>query len=197
MSANVRERMLQATTQHVQHQGYHGANLREILRDAEAPRGSVYFHFPRGKDQMVLEAVQAHIAQVDAAFQEVAEAHPGAPGAALQAYFEGAAHDLEASGFLRGCPVTPVLMDAVPEPSKLHQLCVDTLARWEEEWAALVQGSGVPKARARAWGVRILAALEGGLLLARARRDGAALRVLGAELRRALEEEFPPGKRKR
>jgi AcrR family transcriptional regulator len=33
-------------------QGYHGTALHDILTAGGSPRGSLYFHFPKGKEQI-------------------------------------------------------------------------------------------------------------------------------------------------
>src|SRR5260370_15161304 len=37
--------------------GFQGASFAEVLADSGAPRGSIYHHFPDGKDQLIAAAV--------------------------------------------------------------------------------------------------------------------------------------------
>ena len=59
MAQDTRTRMLEKTATLLQHRGYYGTSLSDILEASAAPRGSLYFHFPGGKDQLVLEATRA------------------------------------------------------------------------------------------------------------------------------------------
>lgn len=38
--------------------GYYGTGIREILQSANVPKGSLYHHFPMGKDDLVAEALE-------------------------------------------------------------------------------------------------------------------------------------------
>src|SRR5690348_1432446 len=51
--------MVNATIKLLSRQGYHGTGLNEIVAEAQAPKGSMYHHFPGGKEQLVAEAVTA------------------------------------------------------------------------------------------------------------------------------------------
>jgi len=59
MASETRTRMIETTARLLQHRGYHGTALSDILAASAAPRGSLYFHFPGGKDQLVIEATRA------------------------------------------------------------------------------------------------------------------------------------------
>ena len=54
---NTRDRIVEAATVLFQLKGYHATGLNEILRESNAPKGSLYYYFPDGKEQLALEAV--------------------------------------------------------------------------------------------------------------------------------------------
>jgi len=56
--------MLEATAQLVRERGYSGTSLNDILAASGAPRGSLYHHFPGGKDELVTEVTRHSIEQV-------------------------------------------------------------------------------------------------------------------------------------
>ncbi|WP_199742525.1 TetR/AcrR family transcriptional regulator [Streptomyces triticirhizae] len=56
--AETRDRLLDATQELVEDAGYFGTGLNQVLAASGAPRGSLYFHFPGGKDQLVAESVR-------------------------------------------------------------------------------------------------------------------------------------------
>ena len=63
MASDTRTRMLEATGRLIRERGYHGTSLNDILAASGAPRGSLYFHFPGGKDQLVIEATKMTITE--------------------------------------------------------------------------------------------------------------------------------------
>ena len=43
-------------------QGYTATGLTQILEESGAPKGSFYFHFPRGKTQLAEDAIDQYVA---------------------------------------------------------------------------------------------------------------------------------------
>ena len=61
-SVNTRQRILSAALHLFRKRGYHAAGLNDILELARAPKGSLYHHFPDGKEEIAV-AVVAQITQ--------------------------------------------------------------------------------------------------------------------------------------
>jgi TetR/AcrR family transcriptional regulator, lmrAB and yxaGH operons repressor len=55
---DTRTRILQAALLLFRQRGYHGVGINDILIIAKAPKGSLYHHFPGGKDQMAVEVIE-------------------------------------------------------------------------------------------------------------------------------------------
>src|SRR5688572_33233071 len=55
--SSAREDMLAAAVELFRARGYAGVGVAELLEKSGAPRGSLYFHFPGGKEQVGAEAV--------------------------------------------------------------------------------------------------------------------------------------------
>jgi len=54
---DVRANILTAMARLIEKQGYHATGLNEIIRESGAPKGSVYYYFPGGKEQIGAEAI--------------------------------------------------------------------------------------------------------------------------------------------
>lgn len=54
-----RENILAAARRLFHLQGYHATGLNQILKESGAPKGSLYYHFPNGKEQLAIEAVES------------------------------------------------------------------------------------------------------------------------------------------
>src|SRR5207244_1044173 len=51
-AADSKEKTLAAAALLFRRQGFHGTALHDVLAAAGSPRGSLYFHFPGGKEQI-------------------------------------------------------------------------------------------------------------------------------------------------
>jgi len=54
-----RKKLVDATAALLRRQGYHATGLSDIVAESGAPRGSLYFHFPGGKDELARAALLA------------------------------------------------------------------------------------------------------------------------------------------
>ncbi|MBL1079215.1 TetR/AcrR family transcriptional regulator [Nocardia sp. 2] len=173
--ADTRYRLLEGARSLIESRGYFGTGLNQILEVSGAPRGSLYFHFPGGKDQLIAEAIEQAGAEITAVIETTA-----APDA--RAYLEAMAdllgERLEQSDWSKGCPVAGVALDAASANDSVQQACSAAYQRWESALRERLAGYGHPEPDRLA--LAALALIEGGLLLARTHRDRAPLRRLAA-----------------
>ena len=67
---NTKDRIVEAATLLFQIKGYHATGLNEILKESNAPKGSLYYYFPDGKEQLALEAINLTKAFVEETIKE-------------------------------------------------------------------------------------------------------------------------------
>lgn len=194
MVKGTRERMIETTASLVHRRGFHGTSLNEILTESGAPRGSLYYHFPGGKEELVLQAARQGVAMVTRLLKEVLAGSPD-PAEGVRSFVEAAAHMLRDSDYVFGCPVAPIVLDS-PESSALAEVCQDAFQEWGQVLAEGLGSGGIERERAESLATVVVCALEGGLLLARARRDIAPLDAIAEELasmvQYALLRSTPP-----
>jgi TetR/AcrR family transcriptional repressor of lmrAB and yxaGH operons len=176
-----RGRLLSATAKLLQSQGFHGTGLSQVIDEAHAPKGSLYFHFPGGKEELTAEALRRSADDWQAAVLAVLAAAPD-PVAGIGAVCDLLASTLEASAFRDGCPLATVALEASASSDRIHEVCTVAYGGWQRLIAAQLIGAGVDAARAERLATLVLAAIEGALLLAKAHRSAEPLRLVGGEL---------------
>jgi TetR/AcrR family transcriptional repressor of lmrAB and yxaGH operons len=181
MAKDTRARMLETAARLLRHRGYHGMAVSDVLEESGAPRGSLYFHFPGGKDQLVIEATRAAIDDATAALRHALEGAK-TPARGVRLFVEEAAKILKETNYTFGCPVSPVILDASGGLTELEEMC----RRAFEEWVGILQsafaGAGVPRRRARTLALLVESSIEGLLLMGRAYRDSDVLMAVAVEL---------------
>jgi AcrR family transcriptional regulator len=186
-----RERMIQSAGTLLRERGLAGTSFREVLAHSGAPRGSIYHHFPDGKNQLVEEAVRA--AGVAGGQLIAAAAGDRDPVATLRTFIRLWGLGLEASGYEAGCPLVAVTTAASTDEPALRAAAAEAFAAWHDALAAGLRDAGLSRARARRLATTIVAAVEGAVILCRAQHDGRPLTDVGAELELLLRAALPAG----
>ncbi len=176
----VRERMLVATEELLRRQGYHGTGLNQVLAEAAAPRGSMYHHFPGGKEELAVAALVRAGREAAGAIAD-AFAAAASPVAAMDAVVAWLADQLVGSDYAFGCPIATVALEATQDSAPLRDACERAYRSWLDAVAAGLTGFGGGSA-AEDDALLFLSAVEGALLLARTRRDPKPLDLLRARL---------------
>jgi TetR/AcrR family transcriptional repressor of lmrAB and yxaGH operons len=94
----------------IQTSGYSGTGLSAVIDHASAPKGSVYFHFPEGKEGLGVAAVELAAAQFGTLIAEAVDSAGSVPAAARTA-IEALSSIVGGSDFRLGCPVSVVTLE--------------------------------------------------------------------------------------
>jgi AcrR family transcriptional regulator len=178
--SDARERMIQSAAMLFRRQGVEGTSFSDVLEHSGAPRGSIYHHFPGGKAQLAQEAVGL----VSDAATGTLERAPD-PIEALHACLDDWRRRLQDSDFQAGS----TLAAAATTPADVtgtREAAAAAYARWTETFANVLRENGVRRKKAARLATLASAAIEGALVLCRARRDTAPLDDVGRELEVAI-----------
>lgn len=151
----------------LQSKGLHGVGLNEILKTAGLPKGSLYYHFPGGKEELALAAI-ANAEQEMARFLEQVFARFDDPLDALAAWIDSALQRIAASRFKLGCPLAAAALDCSPDDTDLLLALHGAFTNLRDQLAGHISRAGFPTDAATDLAVLVLTSYEGGLMMARA-----------------------------
>ena len=184
-----KEKTLAAAALLFRRQGFHGTALHDVLAAAGSPRGSLYFHFPGGKEQIGEAALDLAGEAVRSKIAQAAEASPNA-ATFLTGIARAMAADLEQSDFCNGCPIATTALETAAQSDVLRAAARRAFQSWEQEVARGLSRFGAKPDDAATSATAILSQIEGALLLARTyrsveplRRAEAALKLLAGMVR--------------
>jgi AcrR family transcriptional regulator len=180
ITSDSRNKMIQSAALLFREHGYSGTGFRDVIEHSGAPRGSIYHHFPGGKEQLAADTVAWAAAVVERRINRAAQ--NGDPIIALGLFVEAWREVLEDSNFRAGCPVVAVAAEA-DAGSTATSAAAAAFVRWQDLIARALLDAGVGRTDARRLATLVVAAIEGAILLCRARRDIRPLR----DVHRALE----------
>ena len=165
-----RERILYAAAELFRRQGYAGTGLNQVVAEAQAPFGSLYHHFPGGKQQLAEDVIRAGGVFFQALVTAVYDAEPNAE-AAVHAVFRGAAETLAATDFQDACPIATIALDVASTSDPLRRATAEVFEQWTTALTERLDDQGHALA--------VLAALEGAFVLCRAQRSTAPMLAAG------------------
>ncbi|OYU77219.1 MAG: hypothetical protein CFE32_06805 [Alphaproteobacteria bacterium PA3] len=159
-----KERLVAAALSLFQAKGYHGVSISDILDATELPKGSLYHHFPGGKEELAIAAVGFIADEVDARLAAEFAKNKRA-GAVLLELAHECVIWLRRSDYTQ----TPLLglLAASPGESALTQAICDAQKRWLARFETALGGTEEAHDKA----CLALASLEGGISLARMARS--------------------------
>jgi TetR/AcrR family transcriptional repressor of lmrAB and yxaGH operons len=178
---HTRQRLLDTAGRLFQRQGYNATGMNQILAEGNAPKGSMYFHFPGGKEQLAAEATTQAAADMGERMSAVLSA-AHTPAEALRRVAGELAQQLVESDFRDGCPLATVALEAAATSPAVRHSCRDGYRSWIDRLADRLHVDGRTPAAAGELAMVIVAGLEGALLLAKVNRDVTPLNTVAGHL---------------
>jgi AcrR family transcriptional regulator len=177
-----RDRIVDTSAELFRLQGYNATGVKQIVEAAGAPFGSVYHHFPGGKEQIGAEAIRASGRMYEELIPAVFDFAPD-PATGVRMFFAGAAQHLVDTGYADACPIATVALEVSSSSEVMREACAEVFESWVQT------GSGrFDVERARELTIAFICALEGAFVLARAQRSTEPLTVAGEMVARAVED---------
>ncbi|WP_433466948.1 TetR/AcrR family transcriptional regulator [Spirillospora sp. CA-128828] len=189
--AESRQRIVIGAADLIRRRGLAASTVRDLAEHAEAPLGSTYHYFPRGKQQLAAEAVRFAGDLVLLALDRELRAGP-IPG--LRAFLALWRETVISSGFRAGCPVLAVAVEEPPADGDPEAItaAAEVFAGWQEMLAGSLRAHGAGDSQARRLATLIVAAVEGTVAMCRASGDIRPLDDVAAELEALVAAAVAP-----
>ncbi|MFD4576703.1 TetR/AcrR family transcriptional regulator [Streptomyces sp. NPDC058417] len=164
-----KQRMLDSTVALLQQHGAGAVTVDAVLQHSGAPRGSVYHHFPGGRNALLLAATRQAGDEMSGAIEAVCRT--AAPREALERVASLWRHRLTSSEFGAGCAIVAAVVDNRANLPEADDAIREIFTRWQTAFADLLVRSGYDEGRARRLATMTVAAVEGAVVLCRAQHS--------------------------
>ena len=191
MTRDSRADMVRSAASLIRARGVSATSFSEVLEDSGAPRGSIYHHFPQGKEQLAGDAIKWTSERVLA---HQRECQAKTPAGVLECFIDMWRQVVIASNGTAGCVVAGVAVDTMPDAEDLMRLVKATFQSWIELLADQLRRAGLHEDRAGSVAVATLAGMEGALILCRAERSVRPLEAVAVELKRLVAASSRPSR---
>ena len=172
-----REKLIQAAIRLYREKGYANTGLSEILAISGAPKGSLYYYFPGGKEALTVEAIRVAGAVVERTLLNLAE-KAASPRQFIESYCALLAEWMTASRFKSGCPIASTVLEVVPNSGAITSQCRKAFETWIAVVATVFARTNCAPSQAREKAEQMIAAIEGALLLARVQQSSRPLALV-------------------
>ncbi len=145
---SVREQIIETTSRLLEQQGYHASGLNQIVQESGAPKGSLYYYFPLGKEELTAEAIERSARGLTTII-ETELARYEDPAEAIEQFMHGLAGHVEASECRGGAPIATVALETAGRSDRLTAACQAAYQSYQSAFSARPRGR---RHRARAGG---------------------------------------------
>jgi TetR/AcrR family transcriptional regulator, lmrAB and yxaGH operons repressor len=175
---STKTKMLISAADVLRERGAAGLTIDEVLSRSGAPRGSVYHHFPEGRNQILSEALRY---AGDSITAKITAAGDGGMNL-LQRFVEFWEQSLLATDFNAGCPVVAAAIGSAHEERQLAGTAAEILGSWREALTRSMVAEGIKADDAASLATMTIAAVEGAVMLCRSTRTTAPLHEVARQI---------------
>lgn len=173
-----REKILLTATRLFCLRGYHATGMNQILKESGAPKGSLYYHFPQGKEQLAIEALTISRNLVADKLREnfkIAD-----PVTAVQQHLQMLAEIFSSEERLQEewfsiVPFGLMAAESAFETEAMRKACEETFFCWEDIYIQKLEEHGYSEDMAKSLSTSLIAMIEGGIILALTQKSGQPL----------------------
>ena len=186
-----KHRLIEAAAVLFRRKGYDGVGLSEILTAADAPKGSLYHHFPNGKSDLAIAAArwasEGMLGIIDDAFRDAPSFNAGATTLCYKI-----AKFFDLSGGWDGCPVSSILLDGASD-ALFREASADFLNGWNHRVADHAERLGLAPDEARIRARQVMIGIEGAWVMCRSEASSDPLREIPDLFGFRADQTAPPG----
>lgn len=166
MASDARRKMIESAVTLLAIRGLQATAFSDVLERSGAPRGSIYHHFPQGKDELVGAAIELAGQRTI----HLLDAVEGASAKTITTYFLDLWREvLVRSNFRAGCSVLAVTVAS--DSPELLERAASIFRAWQARLAELYVTACVEPTMASSLATTLIAASEGAVVLSRAQQS--------------------------
>lgn len=186
MANLTKQKILTTTSELLEQQGYHATGLNQIVKESNTPRGSLYYYFPNGKEELATEAVtqrmlmmatrsQSFLAKVDDAVE------------AIYSFIVSLSEQMSEDGCCTGAPIAAVALEASNSSESIRKACAEGYQGLHNVLAAKLVSGGFSEEKALSLAITINASIEGATILARTKQDASIIKNIANDIKVLLD----------
>lgn len=179
--ANTKEKFIETASRLFEAKGYNATGLNEILNESGAPKGSLYYHFPKGKEELALESVNLAGQKIRNNLINNLD-NINNPVEAIMNNIDEMAAIIDKEQRTRDLSISLIALETYMSSEQLRKACEDIFSSIEEVYVKKLIEFGINRERAEELGIVISAMVEGGITLSLTKKNGDSLRLVARQI---------------
>ncbi|AIC93142.1 TetR/AcrR family transcriptional regulator [Shouchella lehensis] len=181
MSKSTKENMIETMAILLQKQGYHGTGLNEVIQVSGSPKGSIYHHFPGGKEALAVAAIQWTQEQVHS-YLTMQLAKEKTANIAIAKLIEDSANQFDEGTYFRGVPMIALTLENASSSEAIRLACKEAFEDWERLIAEKLMDNGLHEAEALRRASVIHSMMQGAAAISFAKQSSEPLRLVATHI---------------
>ncbi|MEH7113973.1 TetR/AcrR family transcriptional regulator [Neobacillus niacini] len=164
-----------------QQKGYIGVGLNEILKACNMSKGSLYHHFPNGKEELLIVCLQTLEDTITKDIEEIFERYPTTKEAS-KAMIEKLVVNFETEGTITGYTFSSIVSEMASLSDPVRNACAHLYQKIQGIYLDKLLADGFSKEKAHSIAVMMTATIEGGMLLCLTQKASEPLKIISQAL---------------
>ena len=161
--------------------GYCGVGLNDIIEESGIPKGSLYYYFPKGKEQLAIAAIENTKKLVMEDIKHIFNKTSNLIDA-LQAYVYELSKVFGEGGDPIGSPIGTIAGEKHSTSEPIRLACEATFKSWQSIYMERFIEAGYAEQQATSLATVFHALTEGGILLALTTKSGKPLEAIAEQI---------------
>ncbi|WP_155590680.1 TetR/AcrR family transcriptional regulator [Lysinibacillus cavernae] len=159
-----KEQIVKTASRLFQLQGYHATGVQQIIEESESPKGSLYYYFPEGKEQLAVESVQLTAHFIGNSIKESLDKEKDAVKA-IQSLIYYLAEFFQTTLRLEGVPIAAVALETSLISDSLRMVCQEAYNEFQDLFKQKLLQANFEEEKARQLGIVVNLMIEGAFLI--------------------------------
>ncbi|BDA80620.1 TetR family transcriptional regulator [Leptospira kobayashii] len=169
-------KMIKAMAESLETIGYSGTGMNEIVKATDSPKGSLYFHFPGGKEDLASQALTRTGEDMGEEFAELLKSAKS-PAQGISKIFQVLEERILKSNYAKGCPIATTALETASENNLVNKTCSTIFTSWADKLSLYLQHNKVQAKKAKELSYSILSLWEGAVLLSKTNKTTEPLKA--------------------
>lgn len=161
--------------------GYNGTGLNEILKESNAPKGSLYYYFKGGKEELAVEAIKLTSKNIQRRLKKTFDKYSN-PVDALAGVINNIIDDLKRDNKPKDISLSLIALETHLSSEVLRKACDEAFRELTKVYCEKLIEGGIPESEAENIGEFVQVTMEGAISVAVTQKIPTALLVVKSQL---------------